>query len=55
MEYVEDLSKNRGHQYLELPASVTAHAFYLKRGYIDVRKTYSDEHGTNIIMRKELI
>jgi len=54
MDYVERLGKDRGYEEIELPASLTAHTFYLKLGYIDVRETHSDEHGTNIIMRKKL-
>jgi GNAT superfamily N-acetyltransferase len=54
MDYVENLAKGRGHESIELPASLTAHGFYLRRGYADVRETSSKEHGTNIIMRKDL-
>ena len=54
MDHVEKLAKERGHHQIVLPASLTAHNFYLKRGYVDVRETHSDEHGTNIIMRKPL-
>ena len=53
MNYIEQVIKDRGYGYVELPSSITAHEFYKKLGYEDVRESVSEETGKTIIMRKE--
>lgn len=55
MEHVEKLAKERGISSVIVPASLTAHDFYLNRGYVEVRKAYDDGLLTGIIMQKELL
>jgi hypothetical protein len=42
-----------GYGHMETGASITAHRFYLRMGYFDVRETET-EFGVNHIMRKAL-
>jgi GNAT superfamily N-acetyltransferase len=53
MNHLEEQVRNAGFDFVEAGASITAHAFYQKRGYIDVRET-DTEFGLNYILRKPL-
>jgi GNAT superfamily N-acetyltransferase len=53
MHHIEALTANEGYDYMETGASITAHEFYLRLGYCDVR-TSETEFGFNYILRKPL-
>jgi GNAT superfamily N-acetyltransferase len=53
MHHIESLAAQDGYEYMETGASLTAHEFYLKLGYSDVR-TSDTEFGLNYILRKPL-
>lgn len=53
MEYIEALAAHEGHGYMETGASITAHGFYHRLGYVDVRTSETD-FGMNYILRKPL-
>lgn len=53
MRHVEALAADEGYDYMETGASITAHEFYLRLGYADVR-TSETEFGFNYILRKPL-
>lgn len=39
---------------VKLSSSITAHVFYKKRGYRDLRVNLDEDYGKTIIMRKKL-
>jgi hypothetical protein len=47
------LAAGDGYDYLETGASMTAHGFYQRLGYVDVR-TIETDFGVNHILRKPL-
>lgn len=53
LRHVEDLAAQEGHAYMETGASVTAHTFYLRLGYSDVREG-DTEFGVDYTLRKPL-
>ena len=53
MFHLEALAAGEGHEYLETGASITAHDFYRRLGYADVRESQT-EFGLNYILRKPL-
>jgi GNAT superfamily N-acetyltransferase len=53
MQHIEALAARDGYDYMEAGASITAHQFYLKLGYTDVRESEA-EFGLNYILRKPL-
>ncbi|MGA5300500.1 GNAT family N-acetyltransferase [Nucisporomicrobium flavum] len=53
MQHIEDLAAQDGYEYMETGASITAHGFYHRLGYVDVRTTET-EFGLNYILRKPL-
>jgi GNAT superfamily N-acetyltransferase len=53
MQHIETLAADDGFDHMETGASLTAHGFYLKLGYTDVRETET-EFGFNHILRKPL-
>lgn len=53
MEHIETLAASDGFDYMETGASITAHGFYLRLGYTDVRTSETD-FGFNYILRKPL-
>ncbi|WP_436531828.1 GNAT family N-acetyltransferase [Actinoplanes sp. HUAS TT8] len=53
MNHIEALAAADGHDHMETGASITAHEFYLRLGYADVR-TSETEFGFNYILRKPL-
>ncbi|WP_425473200.1 GNAT family N-acetyltransferase [Streptomyces montanus] len=53
MQYIEALAVRDGFDHMETGASITAHQFYLKLGYTDVRESET-EFGLNYILRKPL-
>lgn len=53
MERVEDLAAEEGFEYMETGASITAHDFYRKLGYLDVRESETN-FGLNYILQKPL-
>ncbi|MDN5274124.1 MAG: hypothetical protein JWP06_25 [Candidatus Saccharibacteria bacterium] len=53
MGYIEHLVVEEGFKYIETGASITAHDFYHKLGYVDVRESETD-FGLNYILRKPL-
>lgn len=53
MQHVETLAAHDGYDHMETGASITAHGFYLKLGYTDVRESET-EFGLNYILRKPL-
>lgn len=53
MQHIEALAAGDGHDFMETGASITAHAFYQRLGYVDVR-TSETEFGFNYILRKPL-
>lgn len=54
MDYAEQQVATSGFGFVELGASITAHDFYQKRGYDDVRETETESSGLNYIMQKQL-
>jgi len=54
MSHIEQLAAVENYQYLETGASITAHDFYRKRGYKDVRETMTEDSGLNYILQKPL-
>ncbi|OAH12590.1 GNAT family N-acetyltransferase [Streptomyces jeddahensis] len=53
MQHIEALAAHDGYDHMETGASLTAHRFYLKLVYSDVRDTET-EFGLNHILRKPL-
>ncbi|MEU4215807.1 GNAT family N-acetyltransferase [Actinoplanes sp. NPDC026623] len=53
MHHIEGLAADEGYDHMETGASITAHEFYLRLGYADVR-TSETEFGFNYILRKPL-
>ena len=53
MRHIETLAARDGFDHMEAGASITAHRFYLKLGYTDVRESQT-EFGLNYILRKPL-
>lgn len=53
MRHIEALAVRDGYDHMETGASVTAHRFYLKLGYSDVRESET-QFGLNYILRKPL-
>jgi GNAT superfamily N-acetyltransferase len=53
MGHIEGLAAGEGYDFMETGASITAHDFYRKRGYVDVRESET-EFGLNYILRKPL-
>lgn len=54
MDHIEHLAKIERYDYMETGASITAHDFYLNRGYKDIRETITELAGLNYILRKTL-
>ncbi|MFV2172572.1 GNAT family N-acetyltransferase [Actinomadura sp. LOL_016] len=53
LRHIEDLAAREGHGHMETGASITAHHFYLRLGYEDVRES-DTEFGFNYVLRKPL-
>ncbi|WUH99351.1 GNAT family N-acetyltransferase [Spirillospora sp. NBC_00431] len=53
MQHIEAQAAHDGYDFMETGASITAHGFYLKLGYTDVRESET-EFGLNYILRKPL-
>ncbi|MFI5836156.1 GNAT family N-acetyltransferase [Micromonospora sp. NPDC051300] len=53
MRHIEALALIDGYDHMETGASITAHDFYRRLGYIDVRSTETD-FGFNYILRRDL-
>jgi GNAT superfamily N-acetyltransferase len=53
MNHIENLAAADGHAFMETGASITAHGFYQRLGYTDIR-TSETEFGLNYILRKPL-
>ena len=53
MRHIEALATDEGYDYMETGASITAHGFYQRLGYVDVR-TSETAFGLNYILRKPL-
>ena len=53
MEHVEDVAVAGGHERMETNASITARAFYLRLGYVEVSSA-DGPHGRTYRMRKDL-
>ena len=53
IDHIENLAAADGFTFMETGASLTAHGFYQRRGYADVRMSET-EFGLNHIMRKPL-
>jgi len=54
MDFLEGMAAKRGHRSINLSSSVTAHGFYKKRGYRDLRVNLDEDYGKTILMRKKL-
>lgn len=53
MNHIEALAARDGYEYVETGASISAHRFYHKLGYSDVRESETG-FGLNYILRKPL-
>ena len=53
MRHIEALAAAEGHGFMETGASITAHEFYRRLGYVDVR-TSETEFGFNFILLRPL-
>ncbi|WP_433125481.1 GNAT family N-acetyltransferase [Micromonospora sp. CA-240977] len=53
MRHIETLAVIDGYDHMETGASITAHDFYRRLGYVDVRSTETD-FGFNYILRRDL-
>ena len=53
MHHIEALAAGEGYAYMETGASITAHGFYHRLGYVDVRTSETD-FGLDDILRKPL-
>ncbi|MEV4134098.1 GNAT family N-acetyltransferase [Dactylosporangium sp. NPDC049742] len=53
MRHIEALAVADGYDHMETGASITAHDFYRRLGYVDVRSTDTD-FGLNFILRRNL-
>ncbi|GIE34876.1 GNAT family acetyltransferase [Actinoplanes italicus] len=53
MRHIEALAASDGFDHMETGASITAHDFYHRLGYVDVR-TSETEFGLNYILRRRL-
>ena len=54
MNFIEKVALEKGHKTVELPSSITAHKFYKKLGYKDVKKIKPEGYGHMFIMKKKL-
>jgi GNAT superfamily N-acetyltransferase len=54
MDFLEGVAVKRNHRSVKLSSSITAHGFYRKRGYRDLRVNMDRNYGKTIIMRKNL-
>jgi len=54
MDFLEGMAAKRSHRSVKLSSSITAHVFYKKRGYRDLRVNMDEDFGKTIIMKKEL-
>ncbi len=53
MRHIESLAAAEGFPFMEAGASITAHGFYQRLGYVDVRTSDTD-FGLNFILRRPL-
>lgn len=53
MAHLENLAARDGHDHMETGAGITAHRFYQRLGYTDVRTTET-EFGLDRILRRPL-
>jgi len=53
MSHIEARAAAEGHDHVETGASITAHDFYRRLGYADVRESRT-EFGLNYILRKPI-
>jgi GNAT superfamily N-acetyltransferase len=53
MRHIEALAVIDGYDHMETGASITAHDFYRRLGYVDVRSTET-EFGFNYVLRRDL-
>jgi GNAT superfamily N-acetyltransferase len=53
MRHIEALAAGEGHDHMETGASITAHDFYRRLGYVDVRSSDTD-FGPNYILRRDI-
>jgi GNAT superfamily N-acetyltransferase len=53
MRHIEALAAGEGHDHMETGASITAHDFYRRLGYVDVRSSDTD-FGLNYILRRDI-
>lgn len=54
MEYIEEVARGKGIKVASLDASLTAHPFYRRLGYVEVKDIESEEFGKAIVMEKKL-
>jgi len=54
MDFLEGIAVKKSHMSVKLSSSITAHVFYKKRGYRDLRVNLDEDYGKTIIMRKKL-
>jgi GNAT superfamily N-acetyltransferase len=53
MRHIEALAAGDGYDHMETGASISAHDFYRRLGYVDVRSSDTD-FGFNYILRRDL-
>jgi GNAT superfamily N-acetyltransferase len=53
LRHIEALAAADGHDFMETSSSITAHGFYQRLGYVDVRSTET-AFGLNLILRRPL-
>jgi predicted N-acetyltransferase YhbS len=54
MDKVEELAKHNGYQIVKVPSGLSSVEFYRKRGYREIKRVHSDDHGDTIEMEKTL-
>ncbi|MFA6460903.1 MAG: GNAT family N-acetyltransferase [Candidatus Woesearchaeota archaeon] len=54
MDKVEELAKKEGYQVLKVPSGLSSVEFYKHRGYKEVKRVHSVDHGDTIEMEKRL-
>jgi len=54
MDKVEELARDKKYKILKVPSGLSSLDFYRHRGYKEVRRVHSADHGDTIEMEKKI-
>jgi GNAT superfamily N-acetyltransferase len=54
MDKVEELARDKRYKILKVPSGLSSVEFYKHRGYKEVKRVHSEDHGDTIEMEKKL-